>query len=337
LGAPFQDLLARLEQIPGVRSVSIGGCTPLQGCGSGSRFLFAEGFAEPPGSRLRPGVAFVAPRYFETLGTPLLAGSDFSFRDAGRPRVAIVTQSVARHYFPGLDPIGKRFRIDRNPRDGGWFGDDQPYEIIGVVGDVKSFELRQAPYPFIYFNMFQERRFASQFVLRTSGAPEALAGPARRIAGDVLKTARVARVATLAGQVDSNIVAERLVATLSEFFGALAAALAGIGLYGLLAYTVARRTNEIGIRMALGATSGSVSRLVVSDALGMVLAGLGAGAVLVFWARPLAARVLPDLKWENGSPLAIGASALIAIALLAAYVPARRAARVDPIVALRQE
>jgi putative ABC transport system permease protein len=137
--------------------------------------------------------------------------------------------------------------------------------------------------------------------------------------------------------VDSNIVPERLIATLSEFFGCLGAMLAGIGLYGLLAYTVARRTNEIGIRMALGATAGSISRLVLRDALGMVCAGLAAGMWMVFWGRPLAAGVLPDLKLESALPLAIGGGAMAAVALLASYVPVRRAARVDPMEALRHE
>ncbi len=136
---------------------------------------------------------------------------------------------------------------------------------------------------------------------------------------------------------DSNLVPERLIATLSEFFGGLGATLAGIGLYGLLAYTVARRTNEIGVRMALGATAGHVSRLVFRDALGMVCVGLVTGASMVLWSRPLATSVFSDLKWQGASPLEIGGGAVIAVALLASYVPVRRAARVDPMVALRHE
>jgi ABC-type antimicrobial peptide transport system permease subunit len=147
----------------------------------------------------------------------------------------------------------------------------------------------------------------------------------------------VIRVTTLADQVDANIVPERLIATLSEFFGCIGATLAGIGLYGLLAYTVARRTGEIGIRMALGATAANVSRLVLRDTLGMVCGGLLAGACLVFWAKPLAAAVLHDLKFESITPLAIGAAAIVGVALLASYIPVRRAARVDPMLALRHD
>jgi ABC-type antimicrobial peptide transport system permease subunit len=154
---------------------------------------------------------------------------------------------------------------------------------------------------------------------------------------DVLKTVPVKSVTTLADQVDSNIVPERLIATLSEFLGCLGVVLAGIGLYGLLAYTVARRTNEIGIRMALGATASRVSRLVLREVLGMVCAGSVAGTAMVLWSRPLATKVLSDLKWEGATPLGIGGEVMIAAALLAAWVPVRRAARVDPMVALRHE
>jgi predicted permease len=321
LAAPYQELLSRLQTIPQVRSVSISGCTPLEGCGSGARFLIAEGHVERPEDRQRTAVVFVSPRYFETLGIPLLAGRDLDFRDVGRPRVAIVNQTMARHYFPGVDPIGKQVVIDPDPKNGGWFGTDQPYEIVGLVGDAKTFELRDAPYPLIYFNMFQESRLLNHFELRTAVAPESIAGTVRQMVRDVLKTVPVKSVTTLADQVDSNIVPERLVATLSEFFGCLGVVLAGIGLYGLLAYTVARRTNEIGIRMALGATASSVSGLVLRDVLGMVCAGSVAGTAMVLWSRPLA----------------IGGGVMIGVALLASCVPVRRAARVDPMVALRHE
>jgi putative ABC transport system permease protein len=337
LAAPYQELLSRLETIPQVRSASISGCTPLEGCGSGARFLIAEGRVERPEDRQRTAVVFVSPRYFETLGIPLLAGRDFDFRDVGRPRVAIVNQAMARHYFPGADPVGKLVAIDPDPKNGGWFGTDQPYEIVGLVGDAKTFELRDAPYPSIYFNMFQESRLQDHFELRTAVAPESIAMTVRRLVRDVLNRVPVTSVTTLADQVDSNIVPERLIATLSEFFGCLGVVLAGIGLYGLLAYTVARRTSEIGIRMALGATTSNVSRLVLRDVLGMVCAGFVAGALMVFWSRPLATKLLSDLKWESAAPLAIGGCVMIAVALVASYVPVRRAVHVDPMIALRHE
>jgi len=185
--------------------------------------------------------------------------------------------------------------------------------------------------------MFQENRLNNQFELRTSVDPLAVAGTVQQMIRDVLTTVPVKNVATLADQVDSNIVPEHLIATLSGFFGCLGAMLAGVGVYGLLAYTVARRTNEIGIRMALGATAGGVSWLVLRDVLAMVCGGLAAGTWMAFWGKPFAASVLHDLKWEPAIPLVIGCTTIVAVALLASYVPARRAARVDPMVALRHE
>jgi predicted permease len=337
LGALYRELLARLETIPGVRSASISGCTPIQGCGSGGRYVNAEGFAERPEDRLWNQLVLVAPKYFETLGIPLIAGREFTFSDARKPRVVIINEAMARHYFPSGNPLGKHVMIVRDARTGGWFGDDSPYEIVGVVGDAKYIELREAPARIMYFNMFQEGRLLDQFELRTNVNPSSLSGTVRRLMWDVLKSVPVTRVTTLSDQVDSAIVPERLIAALSEFFGGLAAALAGIGLYGLLAYIVARRTNEIGVRMALGATASDVSRLVLGDALWMVCTGLVVGVSMVLWSRPVAAGLVLDLKFESAWPLAFGGGAIIAVALLASYIPVRRATRVDPMVALRHE
>jgi ABC-type antimicrobial peptide transport system permease subunit len=147
----------------------------------------------------------------------------------------------------------------------------------------------------------------------------------------------VSEITTLREQIDASIVPQRLMAALSGFFGGLGAVLAGIGLYGLLAYTVARRTNEIGIRMALGATTSSVTRMVLAEALIIVLAGLVAGIPLAIWGRSTATALLQDLTVAGAAPFALAAGGILAIAVLASYIPARRAARVDPIEALRHE
>ncbi len=327
LSRPYQELLARLESIPGVRSATISGATPIQGAGA-SRFVIAEGRQERPEDRRYVSLNWVAPKYFGTFGTPLLAGRDFKFEDQGRPRVAIVNQAMARYYFGGANPIGKHVKLD---------GDDKPYEIVGVVGDAKYLELRETPPRTMYFNMFQEGRLFSQFALRTSVGPASVAGEVRRTVREFLKTVPVARVITLADQVDASIVPERLIATLSGLFGALGSLLAAIGLYGLLAYTVARRTHEIGIRMALGATQSAMSRMVLGEALGMSCAGLVIGVPIAYWGKRFAVSLIPGLPVQSALPIAFGALAMLAIALLAAYVPARRAARVDPMEALRYE
>lgn len=336
LAQPYRDLLSRFQSIPGVRSTALTACTPVQGCGA-SRFVIAEGFTEQPEARRFTALSMISPGYFETLGIPLQAGRDFTFSDAGRTRVAIVSESMARYYFPGQSPIGRHVRIDSDPRTGGWFGGDQPYEIVGVAGDAKYTELRESAPRTMYLNMFQEDRLAHQFALHTSVSPAAVAGAVRQIVRDTLKSVRIARVTTLSDQVDAAIVPERLIATLSASFGLLGAALAGIGLYGLLAYSVARRIGEIGIRMALGATAGRVSRLILRDAVLMVGMGTAAGIALVFWSRPFASALVQDLKTETPWPLLAGGAAIAAVALLASSVPVLRAARVDPVIALRHD
>jgi predicted permease len=329
LAQPYQQLLTRLEAMPGVRSASIAACTPIQGCGA-SRFVTAEGYVERPQERRYTSLSMVAPKYFETLGISLRAGRDFTLADANRPRVAIISEGMARHYFPNANPIGKRVRIEN------WNG-DAPYEIVGVVGDAKYIELREPAPRTMYLDMYQEGRIVNQLVLRTSVDPAALTNDVRRAVHDILKTVQIAKTTTLSDQVDAAIVPERLIATLSGYFGALGGVLAGIGLYGLLAYTVARRVNEIGVRMALGATSAHVIRLVVRDALAMVCIGVALGAPLVLWARPVAARLIEDLRLPGAAPIAAASAGIVVIAVVASYLPARRAVRVDPMEALRHE
>jgi len=334
---PYQQLLGRLAEIPAVRAVTLSGVTPISGAGA-SRFISVEGFAESPDARRYVPLNWVAPRYFETFGTPLLAGRDFAFTDKGGPPVAIVNQAMARYYFGDRDPIGGRFQLV-GPSSSGITGapPDQAYTIIGVVRDAKYLDLREAPPRTIYLNAFQERSmFVNELALKTSGRPAAVTDEVRRIVREELKTVSIARVTTMDDLIDASVVSERVIATLSAFFGGLGASLAALGLYGLLAYTVTRRTNEIGIRMALGATRAHVSRMVFKGALGLVCAGLVIGVPLGVLSRRAATRIVTDLSVESLWPLALATATMLAIALVAAYVPTRRAASVEPIGALRQ-
>ena len=242
--------------------------------------------------------------------------------------MAIVNRTMASYYFGSGNPIGKYVTFD---------GDTQPCEIVGVAGDAKYYEIREAALRTIYLDTFQFPRPESAFALRTSVDPQAVAPAVRRMVRDLLKDVPVLRVTTLSDQVDATIVPERLTATLSGLFGALGSLLAAIGIYGLLAYTVARRIHEIGIRMALGATRGAVSRMVLGDAFGMSCGGLAIGVIVAYWGKRLAGSLIQDLPATSPFPIAFGAVAMIAITLVAAHVPARRAARVDPMEALRYE
>jgi len=190
----------------------------------------------------------------------------------------------------------------------------------------------------VYLNAFQEPQLhAHQFSLRTNVRPEVVAGDVRRAVRDLLPTVVVAKVTTMTDQVDASMIPERLIAMLSGFFGAAGALLAAIGLYGLLAYTVARRTSEIGVRMALGATRSEVTRMIMMSALALVATGLLLGAPLAYGARRLASAFVDDLPIGGVLPIAVAAAAMLAIGAVAAAVPARRASRVNPIEALRQE
>ena len=252
LSLMYQELLRRVQMIPGVRSAAICASSPISG-GGASRAATVEGYETKPGEFRYVMENWVSPNYFATLGTPLLAGRDFSLEDQGRLPLAIINHKMARYFFGDRNPIGMHVIFD---------GDNKPYEIVGVVGDAKYTEIREATYRTIYFNTFQESAPASQLVIRTSHGPLDVAPDVRRTVRDLMKTVAVGNVTTLAAQVDASIVPERLVALLSGFFGGLGALIVAIGLYGLLAYTVARRINEIGIRMAMGATRGDVLRMV---------------------------------------------------------------------------
>jgi predicted permease len=333
LSRPYQELLDRLGTIPGVRSASLSAPTPIQGAGA-SGFATVEDFQERPEDRRWISISYVAPKYFETLGTPILAGRGFSFEDQTRSSVAIINQTLARYYFAGRNPIGKHVTLDHVT------GVHEPgtYEIVGVAGDANYLEIRESTRRGIYLPAFHDGRVSAQtFLIRTDIDPENLAGDVRRAVRSVVPKIPVARITTLTEQIDASIVPERLIATLSAFFGALGAVLAGIGLYGLLAYTVARRSNNIGIRVAMGATAGDVTRMVLRDALATVIAGLILAVPMVIWGRSVAATLIHDLAFQSPAPLALAAIGMIAVAFLAAYIPARRAARVDPIEALRQE
>src|SRR5215475_1757276 len=269
VAALYQRLLERFKTIPGVRSASLGGLG-LLGEGGGGKPIpipHAQGRPAPPGEPLRPSVGTVGPEYFETVGMTILRGRGFTARDFDRAssQAVIVNEAFARYYFGEEDPIGQRFGYNEA-------GDG--HEIVGVVKDAKH-SLREPAQPTWYWPGFGQG--ATAFQLRTAADPTRVIAAVRQAAREIDGALPLYNVKTLARQVDESLAQERLISALSGFFGLLSLLLAAIGLYGILAYAVSRRTREIGIRIALGARPGAVLRMVLRQGLILTLLGVGFG------------------------------------------------------------
>jgi predicted permease len=268
------------------------------------------------------------------MGTPLLAGRDFDDRDSlSTPGVAIVNETFARRYFGAVNPVGRRFRVEANAGEA-----DPLYDIVGLVKDAKYYNLRESFRPTAYLPAAQDRDpgpYAS-FMVRSSGPLRSVMSAVKQAVGEVHPAIGI-EFRGMSAQVRESLLRERLMATLSGFFGGLAGLLAAIGLYGVLSYMVARRQNEIGVRMALGADAGAILAMILREAAALVSSGLLAGVILAMAAATTAETLLFGLQPHDPWTISVAAATLAAVALLAGGIPARRAARLDPTVALREE
>ncbi|HKG91069.1 MAG TPA: ABC transporter permease, partial [Gemmatimonadaceae bacterium] len=333
--AAQRELLRRLREIPGVRSASASLLTPLSGRGW-AEGVEVDGFT--PASRGDDLVFFnaVTDRFFETMGTALVAGREFDDRDrAGAPRAVVVNETLARKFFGAASPVGRQ--IGQRPH-----GDkpQPPLQVVGVVRDAKYSSLREGPRPTAYVPLAQAELFgfSLDFELRSAeGTPAAALVPAVKAVVAQADPRISLEFTTLAGQLAASLTRERLLATLSGFFGALALLLAVVGLYGTMAYGVARRRTEIGIRLALGAAPARVLRMVLGEAGVLVASGVALGALGALAASRLLASFLFGVTPKDPTTLALSALTLAAAAAAAAAVPAWRAARLDPMVPLREE
>jgi predicted permease len=323
------QLLERLRALPGVRSASTSALLPI-GRARWNGGLVVDGFT-PKGDRDEV-VWFneVSDGYFGTLETRLLAGRDFAASDAaGGTRVAIVTEGVARKFFGGV-AIGKRFRMIPDEELG-------EHTIVGVVEDAKYSSLREEKSETVFLAASQgESRGLPTFELRTTGDPDAVI-PAVRAALAEIHPALSVQFSTLSEQVGRSLQRERTLAVLSAAFGGLALALAVLGLYGVMAYTVARRRNEIGVRIALGARDAQVLRLVLGDTVRVVAIGLTAGLLGAVAATRLVSAFLFGLSPTEPAILWGAAALLASVALAAGVIPAWRATRMNPTETLREE
>jgi putative ABC transport system permease protein len=332
-GAVYREMLEHLRAIPGVRSAGDSNMTPISG-GFWNDTLEIEGYASK--SRDDTLVYFneVSDRYLETMGIDLVAGRDFNAHDTTEsPKVAIVNQTVSQKFFGGQNPIGKRYRTENGNKMSDWV------EIVGVMKDTKYGTLREETLPTAYVPASQNAkpRESITFEVRAAaGAPTVLISAVKSAIAQVNRDVSL-QFKTLAVQVDESLARERLLATLSGFFGGLALMLAMIGLYGVMSYNVARRRNEIGIRMALGAEQARVLRMVLGEVAILISIGLAIGLGTAIGTTRFVESFLYGMKPNDPWTLSLGAGVLALVAVLAGFLPARRASRLDPMSALRDE
>jgi len=330
--AAFQrELLDRIQAIPGVDAAADTNIVPLSGEGWGNT-VWIDGHDGT--QRKDSNFSSVSPQYFKTLAIPMLAGRDFNESDTIQsPHAAIVNEAFARQLGLGENPIGMRFRREATPTS-----PEQVNEIVGLVKDTKYSSIRRPAAAIAYLGITQEKDAdnSMQVLVRSKLPMETVEAAIRRTVHEVSSGISF-NFTGLQDQIGQSLLAERLLATLSGFFGALAVVLAMIGLYGVMSYTVAERTSEIGIRMALGARRADVTAMILRKAATLLVAGLAVGTGLSLAAASAASALLFGLKPRDPVTLAIAASVLAAVAMGASYLPARRAAALDPIASLKDE
>jgi putative ABC transport system permease protein len=330
--AIFEQLRDAVANAPGVQAAALSVVTPISNS-VWNNLITVPGYEAPERERAA-NFNRVTRDYFRVMGTPLLAGRDISASDRGNsPKVVVVNEALAEKFFKGQNPLGKTFTIGLPGRP-----DASEYQIVGLVADAKYVSLREPAPPTLYTAWGQSDTASSSAIitLRVNGAADGYRATALSAIQRVHKEA-VVNFRTFEEDIQAAMIQERLIASLSAFFGGLALLLAAIGLYGVMSYSVARRRNEIGIRMALGAAPDSVMRLVLANVALVTLIGLAVGVGLAIGTGRFVNTLLFGLVASDMTMVVVAAVTLASAAACAGYMPARRAARVDPMVALRDQ
>jgi predicted permease len=325
-----QELLTRLRAIPGITSVASTAIVPVSGRGWNDNVNVKGSDAQRRISNFNR----VSPQYFQTMGTSLIAGRDFLDTDtASSPRAAIVNQMFARDFFGGANPIGRTFGVIQ-----GGGKPDELYEVVGLVRNTKYSNLREEFTPIAFLSAAQDQHpdLEAQFAIRSDEPLLEIASSVKTALTEV-NPAMVVNFRVFKTTVREGLLRERLMAALSGFFGALAAVLAMIGLYGVISYMVIRRTNEIGVRMALGARPRGILTMVLREAASLLGVGLAIGTVLAVLGAMVARGLLFGLRPSDPKTVLMAITMLAVVAMVASYFPARWAASVNPIAALRDE
>jgi predicted permease len=324
----YNELLAGLRATPGVLSASLATDSPISG-GWDMNGIVVEGYQPQPGERMSSQHTSVSTDYFRSLGISLVAGRDFTEQDTtGAPPVAIINERMARHFFGSLNPIGKRIGLEK----------ELDTVIVGVVKDAQYLSLREPALRHFYQPINQEPRlFDLTMHVKTAGEPTAVVELVRGQVQKLDPHLPLYDVKTLAAQIDESLTQERLVTWLCTAFGLLATLLTALGLYGVLAFSVAQRTREIGIRVALGAQARDVFKLIIGQGMLLVTVGVALGLGASYALTRLIASLLFGVTPTNARTFIAVSAGLALVALVACYLPARRATKVDPLVALRYE
>ena len=329
LPAMLREVEDKAKEVPGVQAASFALFVFNQGLWSGPAYTREPNSLTDDTREVRNNV--VGQDYFTAMGIPLVSGRGFGPQDTTKSqKVAVVTESMVQRFFPSGSPLGKRFGID-GPES------TENIEVVGVVKDARLLALNEDFQPMAYYPHSQRPDALGNFVVRFSGSAGSVVPQVRQTIKGVNQNLPVDDVVTLSDHIGRSLVQQKLVARLASFFGLLALLLACVGLYGVMSYGVARRTNEIGIRMALGARGGSVLWLVLREALLLVVIGLVIGVGVSLMVTKTAESLLYDLKPNDPLTIAMATLLLAVVALVAGYLPARRASRVDPMLALREE
>jgi predicted permease len=326
----YRRITERLEGVPGVRSATVS-LIPLLSGQAQTRSIVVQGHTPQEGTVDDAKVNTVGASFFETMEMPILLGRGLSTRDEETaPKVAVINQLMAHKYFGDENPLGRRFGFG-GPETSGQI------EIVGVTRDAKYTDMRSDTEPTIYLPYLQGIPRHATFIVRTSGNASAVVASVREAVRDVDANLPLSGVTTQSEQADESLTQERLFATMSSFFGILALLLACIGLYGVMSYGVARRTNEIGIRMALGASARRVTLMVMRETMIVVVIGVVIGLGAAVATTRLIASMLFGLAPTDPVTISLAILLMLSVAALAGYLPARRASKVDPMVALRYE
>jgi len=327
----FQQVLQRVEKSPGVVSAATVNLPPFSR--NSDRVFTIAGQPEPaPDAIPDANYRVISPQYFRTLEIPLVGGRVFTEQDVdGAPRVVIINEALARRYFPNEDPIGKQIKLGR------YMEDNPLHTIVGIVGNIKHRGLDSEFEPEFYYSYAQTPAPNSAIVARTHGDPLSLAASVRNAMLEVDKDQPLTRPRTMEMAISDSVTQRRLNMILLGIFGALALALAAVGIYGVMSYTVTQRTREIGIRMALGARRRDVLKSVVGQGMSLAASGVGIGLVVAFLVTRLMETLLFGVKPTDPATFGGIALLLLGVAFFACCIPARRATKVDPVVALRFE